>query len=62
MTGPGGAGAFVCQLIFLLPIAPPALAQDFGELKFERLAQGYRFTEGPAWSKEGGYLDRKSVV
>src|SRR5436305_8774752 len=30
-----------------------ALAQDFGEMKFERLAQGYRFTEGPAWSKEG---------
>jgi gluconolactonase len=28
-------------------------AQDFGELKFERLAQGYRFTEGPAWSKDG---------
>jgi gluconolactonase len=29
------------------------LAQDFPELKFERLAQGYRFTEGPAWSKDG---------
>jgi gluconolactonase len=25
-------------------------------LKFEHLAQGYRFTEGAAWSKEGGYL------
>jgi gluconolactonase len=25
-------------------------------LKFERLAQGYRFAEGTAWSKEGGYL------
>jgi len=30
-----------------------ALAQSFPELKFERLAQGYRFTEGPAWSKDG---------
>ena len=60
MTGPlcqGGAGASACQLIFLLLLAMPgALAQGFGELKFERLAQGYRFTEGPAWSREGGYL------
>ena len=33
-----------------------AAAQGFGEYKFERLAQGYRFTQGVAWSKEGGYL------
>jgi len=41
--------------VVLLAVAAAALAfaQDFGELKFERLAQGYRFTEGPAWSKEG---------
>jgi gluconolactonase len=41
--------------VVLLAFAASALAlsQDFGELKFERLAQGYRFTEGPAWSKEG---------
>ncbi len=31
----------------------PAFAQDFAEMKFEHLAQGYRFTEGPAWSKDG---------
>jgi gluconolactonase len=30
-----------------------ALAQSFTDLKFERLSQGYRFTEGPAWSKDG---------
>ena len=36
--------------------ALPALAQGFVDLKFERLAQGYRFTAGPAWSKELGYL------
>jgi gluconolactonase len=35
----------------VLPLAAPA--QSFTDLKFERLAQGYRFTEGPAWSKEG---------
>jgi len=30
-----------------------AWAQGFPEIKFERLAVGYRYTEGPAWSKEG---------
>ena len=42
-----------------VPVAALALlasAQDFPELKFERLAQGYRFTEGPAWSAKEGYL------
>jgi gluconolactonase len=48
--------AFARQLICLQLLALPALAQGFGEIQFERLAQGYRFTEGPAWSKEGGYL------
>jgi gluconolactonase len=33
-----------------------AFAQDFSDLKFERLAQGYRFTEGPAWSSKDGFL------
>jgi gluconolactonase len=33
-----------------------AFAQDFGEMKFERLAQGYRFTEGPAWSTKDNYF------
>ena len=28
-------------------------AQDFSEIAFEQLAKGYRFTEGPAWAKEG---------
>jgi len=30
-----------------------AWAQGFPEIKFERLAVGYRYTEGPAWSKDG---------
>jgi len=44
--------------LFLIaaPLALLAFGQPFGEFKFDRLAQGYRFTEGPAWSKEGGYL------
>jgi gluconolactonase len=45
-----------CRLILLCLLALPVLAQSFEDLTFERLAQGYRFTEGPAWSKEGGYL------
>jgi len=28
-------------------------AQDFSEIKVERLAATYTFTEGPAWSKDG---------
>jgi gluconolactonase len=30
-----------------------ASAQDFSEITFIKLADGYRFTEGPAWSKDG---------
>jgi len=30
-----------------------ASAQDFSGIKFDKLADGYRFTEGPAWSKDG---------
>ena len=37
-------------------LAATAAAQGFGEFKFERLAQNYRFTQGVAWSKPGGYL------
>jgi len=40
----------------VVTLAPAAAAQGFGEFKFERLAQGYRFTQGVAWSKPGGYL------
>src|SRR5438132_14193723 len=31
-------------------------AQPLGEFKFEHLAKGYRFTEGPAWNAKEGYL------
>jgi gluconolactonase len=30
-----------------------ASAQDFSDISLARLADGYRFTEGPAWSKDG---------
>ena len=31
-------------------------AQDFSEIKFDHLARGLGFTEGPAWSPREGYL------
>jgi gluconolactonase len=31
-------------------------AQDFSEIKFDHLAKGLGFTEGPAWSSRDGYL------
>jgi gluconolactonase len=30
-----------------------ASAQDFSDITFSKLGEGYRFTEGPAWSKDG---------
>ncbi len=42
-----------CLAVAAAALAFPAFAQEFAELKFEHLAQGYRYTEGPAWSKEG---------
>lgn len=41
-------------LLLLLGLA--AAAQDFSEVKVERVATGYRFTEGPVWSREGFLL------
>lgn len=38
-------------------LAAAALAaQDFSNLRIERVAAGYRFTEGPVWSREGFLL------
>lgn len=34
-------------------LAAPLLAQDFSDIKVERLASGYQFTEGPVWAHEG---------
>jgi len=31
-------------------------AQDFSNLRIERVAAGYKFTEGPVWSREGYLL------
>lgn len=41
---------------WILALAVCAAAQDFSEVKVEKLAGGYRFTEGPVWSREGFLL------
>lgn len=40
----------------ILLIASVALAQDFGDLKVDKIAVGLHFAEGPAWSPEGFLL------
>lgn len=44
--------ALLAALVCCLPMA----AQDFSEAKVVRVAAGYAFTEGPAWSPEGYLL------
>jgi gluconolactonase len=41
-----------CVLLLMLPLA----AQDFSDYKIEKLAGGFTFTEGPAWSHDGFLL------
>jgi len=41
--------------LFLL-IAAAGAAQDFSQVQVERAAGGFRFTEGPVWSKDGYLL------
>jgi len=40
-------------LLLAVGLAP---AQDFAELKVERVASGFTFTEGPVWAREGFLL------
>jgi gluconolactonase len=44
------------RLFALLLVLLPAAAQDFTGLMVERVSSGHRFTEGPAWSKDGYLL------
>jgi gluconolactonase len=37
-------------------VALPLAAQDFSDIQVEKAAHGFRFTEGPAWSREGYLL------
>jgi gluconolactonase len=42
--------------LFLAVFPATVMAQDFSDLKVEKVAVGLRFTEGPAWSPEGFLL------
>ena len=44
------------KLCLLALLALPLAAQDFSEVQVDRIAHGYHFTEGPAWSHEGFLL------
>lgn len=44
------------RLSFLLLGVVCACGQDFSKIRVEKTAGGYRFTEGPAWSREGHLL------
>lgn len=37
-------------------VALPLAAQDFSDVQVEKAANGFRFTEGPAWSRDGYLL------
>lgn len=43
-------------LVLLTVLACAALPQDFSDVKVERVAGGFAFTEGPVWSREGYLL------
>lgn len=44
------------RLILPSAMAAALAAQDFTDLRIERVAAGHRFTEGPVWSREGYLL------
>ena len=39
--------------LFLTLLAPVSIAEDFSELRPQKVAGNYVFTEGPAWSRDG---------
>ena len=46
------AASQAARFLLLLPLA----AQDVPDLQVEKVAHGYRFTEGPVWSRDGYLL------
>ena len=49
-------------LLALLTFAAIASAQDFSDIRVEKLAIGQKFTEGPVWSLEGFLLFSDTVT
>jgi len=48
--------SFARPTILLAAFVAGAIAQDFTDLRVDRIATGYLFTDGPAWSREGYLL------
>jgi gluconolactonase len=48
----GGTGFSLCFFLLISFCS----AQNFNEIKVEKVVSGLQFTEGPAWSKDGGFL------
>ncbi|MCP5114186.1 MAG: SMP-30/gluconolactonase/LRE family protein, partial [bacterium] len=44
------------MLLAVLPLCLPLSAQNFDDYKIHKVAAGYTFTEGPAWSRQGYLL------
>jgi gluconolactonase len=53
MMGGGGRARLPLSGLVLALLVLPLAAQDFSEVKVEKVAHGYRFTEGPVWSRDG---------
>jgi gluconolactonase len=51
--GVGGRARLPLSGLVLALLVLPLAAQDFSEVKVEKVAHGYRFTEGPVWSRDG---------
>ena len=49
----GSLGTCPTSLLGILLCCLPAFGQDFTDLKVERVAAGYFFADGPAWSQDG---------
>jgi gluconolactonase len=43
-------------LLVALALSLPITAQDFSSVRMEKIADGYAFTEGPVWSRDGHLL------
>ena len=44
------------RVLALLAVGLPLAAQDFSQVQVETVINGFRFTEGPAWSRDGYLL------
>ena len=55
IRGAGSQPAAASQAALFLLLLPLA-AQDVPDLQVEKVAHGYRFTEGPVWSRDGYLL------